>query len=95
MKLEFDIDKGYTNICNKKVLELDDYLNQPVIRWCHERIGPMSWPKGVNEVLCGDGWEIATDWENVIQYLDNPRIYVIIHKDIDSKLLTDFWMRFQ
>ena len=96
MKLEFDTDKGYKNIADKKVLSLEDYLSQPVIRWCHERIGPLKWPKDPNEILCGDGWEICADWTKWMHDRSTkPEVSVIIHKDINSQLVTDFWMRFQ
>lgn len=96
MKLEFDINKGYKDIVDKKVLTLEDYLNQPVIFWCHEKIGPMKWPKDVNEILSGDGWEISADWTRwMYDRSTKPEVSVIIHKDVDSRLLTDFWIRFQ
>ncbi len=96
MKLEFDSDLGYVTVVDRKMLILEDYLSQPVIRWCHERIGPIKWPKDVNEILRGDGWEISADW-TVWMYnrSQKPRTYVILHKDIDPSLITDFWMRFQ
>ncbi len=96
LELEFDIDLGYTNIVNRQMLILEDYLSQPVIRWCHEKIGPICWPKDVNEILRGDGWEISADW-SVWMYdrSRNPRVCVIINKEVDTQLLTDFWIRFQ
>lgn len=97
MKLEFDPDKGYGSTpVRKKRLERKDYLTLPVIRWCHERIGPIRWPKSVNEVLTGEGWQIYAQWDDYLKHLDNkPRTYVIINKDIDQRLITEFWMRFQ
>lgn len=96
LELEFNIDKGYTNIVTRQILILEDYLSQPVISWCHEKIGPILWPKDVNEILRGDGWEISADWNKWLYDRDkNPRTCVIIHKDIDPQLITEFWMRFQ
>ena len=94
--LDFDIELGYTKTVNKQILVLEDYLDQPVIRWCHEKIGPIKWPKEVNEILIGDGWEIAADWNKwMLNRSTNPRVSVIIHKEIDTHLITEFWMRFQ
>lgn len=96
MKLEFDPDKGYgRDPVTKKYLVKDDYLSLPVVRWCHERIGPIDWPKDVNEILRGEGWEIFADWDGWLRNVDKPRTYVIIHTSLDTKLVTDFWMRFQ
>lgn len=93
--LEFDPDRGYTNVVNRKFLILEDYLSQPVIHWCHERIGAMRWPKEVNEILTGDGWEIYADWGPWLNQVDKPRTYVIITKQVEQRLITEFWMRFQ
>lgn len=95
MKLEFDPDRGYKGVVGTKFLSIDDYLTQPVIVWCHKNIGPIHWPKDVNEVLQGEGWEIAADWEGYLNGIDKPRTYVIIHTSISDKLVTDFWIRFQ
>lgn len=94
--LEYDVDRAYSTVVDKKFLELEDYLAQPLIRWCHRNIGPMNWPKLPEEILQGDGWEIAVDWSKwMFNRSTKPEACVIIHKDIDSQLLTDFWMRFQ
>ena len=96
LELEFNIDLGYTNVVNRQMLILEDYLSQPVIEWCHEKIGPIQWPKDVNEILRGDGWEISADWSVwMLNRTTTPRVCVIIHKDIDPQLITEFWIRFQ
>ena len=96
MKLEFDPDKGYVSIISKKVLSVEDYLNQPVIAWCHRNIGPIHWPKDVAELLRGDGWAISVDWNPWLNNVDDrPRTYVIIEQEISDRLITEFWMRFQ
>lgn len=96
LELEFNIELGYTKTINKQILVLEDYLDQPVIRWCHEKVGPIVWPKDVNEILRGDGWEISADWTKWMHNRSTkPRVCVIIKKDIDPQLVTEFWMRFQ
>jgi hypothetical protein len=95
MKLEFDTVKGYGDFEIVEPTTLDDYLGVPVIAWCHGKIGNISWPRDPNEVLQGDGWEISADWQDYLNYGNTmPRVYVIITKPVDQRLLTEFWIRF-
>jgi len=97
MKLEFDSDKGYRSGVYGRKLDKEDYLSLPIVKWCNDKIGEINWPKDVNEVLTGDGWDIYSDWverlsDNTLDFA--PRLYVIINKEIDQRLVTEFWIRF-
>lgn len=94
IRLEFDSDKGYGSGFRTKSITKEDYLSLPVLKWCHEKLGPINFPKDPNEVLTGDGWEIYADWEGYLKGIDKPRIYVIIDKQINQRLITEFWMKF-
>ena len=95
--LVFDSEKGYGRGIKGKVATKEDYLSLPVIKWCHEKVGPLKFPKDPNEILTGDGWEIYSDWNDIL-YKDSvdlrPGLHVIIHKEINSRLITEFWMKF-
>lgn len=94
--LEYDVDRAYATVADKKTLDLEDYLAQPLLLWCHKNIGPIKWPREPAEIMHGDGWEIAVDWNKwMLNHSNKPEACVIINKDIDPQLLTDFWMRFQ
>ena len=96
IELEFDSDIGYHLVSDKKVLEFEDYMDQPVVYWLHTKVGEMKWPRDVNEILHGDGWEISADWANwMYDTSQKPRTCAIIHKDINPQLVTEFWIRFQ
>jgi hypothetical protein len=95
IKLEFDCDKAYGNCELSDPITLDNYMELPVVEWCHKKIGAMNWPRDPNEVLYGDGWQIGADWSDYLEHRSNlPYVYVIITKPVEQKLITEFWMRF-
>jgi hypothetical protein len=94
LTLEFDPDKGYGNRwLSGRNPDLTQYMAFPIVRWCHKHIGPINWPKAKGEAINGQGWQIHTEWQQ-----DHPdaqfttRVYV--RSDLDSRLITEFWMRF-
>jgi hypothetical protein len=94
--LEFDIRKGYSNVVLEgKNLTKDDYMQLPVIKWAVKNIGPLLTSEP-GQILYGEGWEIYADWEPYFEKVDRlPRVMLQCTCELDSRLITDFWMRFQ
>lgn len=96
LELEFDINKGYNDVVLKgKRLTKLDYMQLPIIQWAVKNIGELR-TNGVGEILHGDGWEIYADWQGYLNKLDDkPRVVLKCTHELDSRLVTEFWMRFQ
>jgi len=97
IELEFNQRKAYGDVVFGHNIAYEDYLSVPIVRWCIKNIGPMRWPKNPSDSLCGEGWEIYADWSRwmAAKYRDNPpRTILKLYNDVDSKLLTEFWIKF-
>ena len=95
-QLEFDIRKGYSDVVLEgKNLTKDDYMRLPIIKWAVKNIGPIL-TANPGEILHGQGWSIHADWEPYFNGVDRtPRVVLQCTCELDSRLITDFWMRFQ
>jgi hypothetical protein len=97
IQLEFDQRKAYGDVIFNHDITYEDYMSVPVIRWCSEHIGLLRWPIRPGEQVSGEGWEIYADWSKwmAAKYRDiPPRTVLILHEEVDQKLITEFWMRF-
>lgn len=96
IELEFNIKKGYSDVVlTGRNLTSEDYMQLPIIQWAVKNVGPLQ-TSSPGEVLHGHGWEIYADWERYLKHLDNkPRVVLKLDCELDSRLITDFWMRFQ
>lgn len=95
-ELTFDIRKGYSDVVLQgRTITPDDYMQLPIIAWAVQNIGAIRTAKP-GEILHGDGWEIFADWQNYLSGVDNtPRVVLKLHSQVDQRLITEFWMRFQ
>lgn len=96
IELEFDIHKGYTDVVLKgRKISKDDYMQLPIIQWAVKNIGPILTSEP-GQILYGQGWEIYADWQSYIGGIDRtPRVVLKLNRQVDQRLITDFWMRFQ
>ena len=96
LELEFNINKAYSDVVLKgKNLSKRDYMALPIVQWAVKNIGPLKTTK-VGEILPGDGWEIYADWQYYLNNVDEkPRVVLKCKCDLDSRLVTEFWMKFQ
>lgn len=95
-ELPFDINKAYSDVVLRgKNLTKIDYMQLPIIQWAVKNIGPLK-TASVGEILHGEGWEIYADWQDYINKVDDkPRVVLKCKHELDSRLITEFWMRFQ
>lgn len=96
IELDFDIQKGYTDVVLKgRKITPADYMELPIVQWCVKNVGHIK-TANPGEILHGDGWEIFADWQNYIGGVDKtPRVVLKLHTEVDQRLITEFWMRFQ
>jgi hypothetical protein len=97
IELEFDQRRAYGDIVFGHNISYEDYLSVPIVCWCINNIGPLNWPMRPGDKLGGEGWEIYADWSRwmAAKYRDTPpRTVLILYDDTDSRLLTEFWMKF-
>lgn len=96
VELEFDIEKGYSNVVLEgKTLTKLHYMQLPIVQWAVKNIGPVLTSEP-GQILYGEGWEIYADWNDYINAVDNtPRVVLKCNHKLDSRLITEFWMRFQ
>ena len=96
IELEFNIQKGYSDVVlNGKTVTQENYLDLPIVKWAVKNIGPIL-TNEPNQVLYGEGWEIHADWDPYWIGVDGaPRVVLQCTCELDSRLITDFWMRFQ
>jgi hypothetical protein len=96
IELEFNIHRGYSNVVLKgRRITKDDYMALPIIQWAVKNIGPILTSEE-GQVLYGEGWEIYADWQSYIGGVDKtPRVVLKLDRQVDQRLITDFWMRFQ
>jgi hypothetical protein len=96
IELEFDIQKGYSDVVLEgKTLTKQDYTQLPIVQWAVKNIGPIL-TNEPGQILYGEGWEIYADWNNYINEVDDtPRVVLKCKHELDSRLITEFWIRFQ
>jgi hypothetical protein len=96
IELEFDLTKGYGDVVLKgRTLSKTDYMQLPIVKWAVKNVGELRTDQQ-GQVLYGDGWEIFADWQTYLNGLDKrPRVVLKLTQQVDQRLITDFWMRFQ
>jgi len=96
IELEFNIQKGYSDVVlTGKTVTQENYMQLPIVKWAVKNIGPIL-TNHPNEILYGEGWEISADWDPYWIGVDGaPRVVLQCDCELDSRLITDFWMRFQ
>ena len=95
-QLKFDIQKGYSDVVlTGKTVDKEDLMQLPIVQWAVKNIGPLlTSEKG--QILYGEGWEIHADWDPYWIGVDGtPQVVLQCNCELDSRLITDFWMRFQ
>jgi len=96
IELEFNIQKGYNDVVVEgKRVSREDYMRLPIVQWAVKNIGPLLTSEP-NQILYGEGWEIYADWDPYWIGVDGaPRVVLKCSHDLDSRLITQFWMKFQ
>ena len=95
-QLKFDIQKGYSDVVlTGKTVAKEDIMQLPIVQWAVKNIGPLL-TSDPGQILHGEGWEIYADWDPYLIGLDGtPQVMLQCTCELDSRLITDFWMRFQ
>lgn len=97
IEMEFDHQRAYGDVVFGENITYEDYLTVPIVRWCIKNIGPLHWPISPGDSLSGEGWEVYADWSLWMSakfYDRPPRTVLLLTDDVDSKLLTEFWIKF-
>lgn len=95
-QLRFDIQKGYSDVVlTGKAVAKEDVMQLPIVQWAVKHIGPLLTSEP-GQILHGEGWEIYADWDPYWIGVDRcPQVMLQCTCELDSRLITDFWMRFQ